>query len=167
MANIAEGNLTKEAKAFATSLYEEQIPNSTKQALESENWKAAMETEMKALMKSGTWEKCNLPPNKKPVGCRWLYTIKHNPDGTVARYKARLVPKGYSQTYGIDYSETFSPVAKFDTIRVLFSIAANEGWPLYQFDVTNAFLHGELKEEVYMKPPPGFAEHSRQRKCAG
>ena len=72
--------------------------------------------------------------------------------------KPRLVAKGYTQTYRIDYSETFSPVAKIDTIWVLFSIVANEDWPLYQFDVKNAFLHGKIEEEVYMKPPPGFSD---------
>ncbi|KAK1419961.1 hypothetical protein QVD17_29426 [Tagetes erecta] len=145
VASIAEGNLSKEAKAFSSSLYEEQIPNSVEQALKSKNWKDAMETEMGALMRNGTWEKCALPLGKKAVGCRWLFSIKHKPDGTIGRYKARLVAKGYSQTYGIDYSETFSPVAKMNTIRVLFSIAANKGWPLHQLDVTNAFLHGDLK----------------------
>ncbi|KAM0055171.1 putative RNA-directed DNA polymerase [Helianthus debilis subsp. tardiflorus] len=158
MANIANGNLSKEAKAFTASLYKEQLPTSIEHALNSKNWKNAMETEMQALKRNDTWEKCVLPSGKRPVGCRWVFTIKYKADGTIERYKARLVAKGYTQTYGIDYSETFSPVAKIETIRVLFSIAANEGWPLHQFDVTNAFLHGELKEEVYMEAPPGFAK---------
>ena len=163
MANMAAGNLSPEAQAFATSLCSEEIPTTVEQALESKEWREAMKIEMDALNKNDTWEKCTLPPGKKPVGCRWVFTIKYKPDGTIERYKARLVAKGYTQTYGIDYSETFSPVAKIDTIRVLFSIAANKGWPLLQFDVKNAFLHGELKEEVYMEAPPGFMENSNPR----
>lgn len=117
-----------------------------------------MMEEMNALKKNRTWEKCTVSPRKKPVGCRWIFTLKYRADGTIERYKTRLVAKGYTQTYGIDYSETFSPVAKIDTIRVLFSLAANLEWPLYQMDVKNAFLHGDLTEEVYMEPPPGFSE---------
>ncbi|KAJ9560780.1 hypothetical protein OSB04_005940 [Centaurea solstitialis] len=158
MANIANGCLSTEAKAFSASLYLEKIPSSTEEALDSENWKGAMDEEMDALRKNETWEKCSLPTGKKPVGCRWIFTVKYKPDGKIDRYKARLVAKGYTQTYGIDYSETFSPVAKIDTIRVLFSIASNQGWPLHQFDVKNAFLHGDLKEEVYMEAPPGFSD---------
>nr|GFC37107.1 putative RNA-directed DNA polymerase [Tanacetum cinerariifolium] len=137
----------------------EEIPSSFEQALKSEKWKKAMDDEMKALKKNKTWDQCALPQEKKPVGCRWIFTVKYKPDGTVERYKARLVAKGHTQTYGIGYSETFYPVAKMDTIRVLLSVASNQGWPLHQFDVKNAFLHGELKEEVYMEAPPGFSEH--------
>nr|GEY93165.1 putative reverse transcriptase, RNA-dependent DNA polymerase [Tanacetum cinerariifolium] len=139
MANIAEGNLSNNAKAFAVRLCSEEIPSSFEHALKSEKWKKAMDDEMKAL-KNKTWDQCALPQGKKPVGCRWIFTVKYKPNGTVERYKARLVAKGHTQIYGIDYSKTFSPVAKMDTIRVLLSVASNQGWPLHQFDVKNAFL---------------------------
>ncbi|XP_071740340.1 uncharacterized protein [Rutidosis leptorrhynchoides] len=117
MANIAQGNLSNEAQKFNSALYSEEIPTSVDQAMKSEKWKKAIEEEMEALQKSDTWEKCVIPQGKKSVGNRWVFTIKYKPDGTIERYKARLVAKGYNQTYGIDYSETFSPVAKIDTIR--------------------------------------------------
>ena len=157
VANVDRGSLSQMAKAFNAVLYSEKIPRTLEEAQESQVWREAMQVEMQALEKNNTWEKCRLPQGVRPVGCKWVFTIKHKADGTVERYKARLVAKGYTQTYGIDYSETFSPVAKIDTIRVLFSVAANQNWPLYQFDVKNAFLHGELKEEVYMEAPPGFS----------
>ena len=157
MANLAKANLTEMARAFTAALYEEEeIPGTAEEAMKIKHWRDAMVVEMKALLKNKTWEKCTRPEGSRLVGCRWVFTIKRRPDGSIERYKARLVAKGYTQTYGVDYAETFSPVAKMSTIRVLFSIAANKEWPLHQFDVTNAFLHGELTKPIYREAPPGF-----------
>ncbi|KAJ7969877.1 Retrovirus-related Pol polyprotein from transposon TNT 1-94 [Quillaja saponaria] len=98
-----------------------------------------------------------LPYGKRAVGCKWVFTIKKKANGTIERYKARLVARGFTQTYGVDYQETFAHVAKMNSIRVLISCAVNLGWDLQQLDVKNAFLHGDLAEEVYMEIPPGFS----------
>ena len=136
------------AKAFQTALYEEEIPRTFEEAVKIKHWRDAMLVEMKTLKKNGTWEISALPDGKHTVGCRLVFTIKRRPDGSIERYKDRLVAKGYTQTQGIGYSETFSPVAKMNTVRVLLSIAANRDWPLHQYDVTNTFLHGELKDPI-------------------
>lgn len=141
---------------FRDKLSTSWIPRNAEEAQKYPEWREAMSIEMAALRRNETWDKSRLPPGKKPVGCRWIFTIKYNPDGEVERYKARLVAKGYTQVYGIDYAETFSPVAKLDTVRVLLSVAANCDWPLHQFDVKNAFLHGDLTKTIYMEIPPGF-----------
>ena len=148
--------LSKSYESFVNQISAVSVPNKVQDALGDPKWRKAMDEEMEALQKNNTWELVSLPHEKKAVGCRWVFTVKHNPDGSVSRYKARLVAKGFTQTYGIDYDETFAPVAKMNTIRVLLSLAANLNWPLKQFDVKNAFLHGELVEEVYMDLPPGY-----------
>uniref|UniRef100_A0A2N9IBP1 Integrase catalytic domain-containing protein n=1 Tax=Fagus sylvatica TaxID=28930 RepID=A0A2N9IBP1_FAGSY len=152
---VSYHRLSKESMAFVNQLSVISIPNSVQEALKDPRWKEAMSEEMKALQKNSTWEVVDLPEGKIPVGCRWVFTIKYKADGTIERCKARLVAKGYTQTYGIDYTETFAPVAKINTVRILLSLAVNLDWPLHQFDVKNAFLHGNLQEEVYMELPPG------------
>ncbi|KAM1777797.1 hypothetical protein ACFX11_044412 [Malus domestica] len=131
-------------------------PKSFTAASKSVEWRNAMEEEMAALVKQKTWTLVPLPPNKNLVGCKWIYKIKTHHDGTIARYKARLVAKGFFQEAGLDYYETFSPVAKPTTVRLMLSLAATKGWRLKQLDVKNAFLHGFLDEEVYMCQPQGF-----------
>ena len=105
-------------------------------------------------MKHGIWKK--KPEGKILVGCKWVFTVKYNLDGSIKWYKARLVAKGFTQMYGVDYQETFALVAKLNTIRVLLSLATNNDWQLQQLDVKNPFLNYDLEEEVYMKLPPGF-----------
>ncbi|RVX10963.1 Retrovirus-related Pol polyprotein from transposon RE1 [Vitis vinifera] len=117
---------------------------------------ATMVDEMATLHSNGTWDLVVLPSGKSTVGCRWVYAVKVGPDGQVDRLKARLVAKGYTQVYGSDYGETFSLIAKIASVRLLLSMAAMCSWPLYQLDIKNVFLHGDLAEEVYMEQPPGF-----------
>jgi len=117
-----------------------------------------MDEEMAALDANATWELVAPPEDKKTIGCKWVYKVKHNADGFVSRYKARLVAKGYAQTYGINYEETYSPVAKMITIKTIIIMAATKGWSLHQMDVNNVFLHGDLQEEVYMEQPPDYVD---------
>jgi Reverse transcriptase (RNA-dependent DNA polymerase) len=124
--------------------------------MQDPKWKKVMFEEIRALVKNDTWDMVPRPSNKNMVGCKWIYSTKHTPEGKINKFKARLVAKGYTQTYGVDYEETFAPVAKMNTVRTLISCAVNLGWDLFQLDVKNAFLYGDLKEEVFMEIPPGF-----------
>ncbi len=115
-----------------------------------------MAEELDALSRTHTWDLVPLPPHAVPITCRWIYRVKTRSDGSLERYKARLVARGFQQEYGRDYEETFAPVAHMHTVRTLVAVAAIRGWTLSQLDVKNAFLHGDLREEVYMAPPPSL-----------
>ncbi|PKI63536.1 hypothetical protein CRG98_016054 [Punica granatum] len=116
-----------------------------------------MAEEIQAMETNQTWTLETLPPGKQFIDCKWVFKIKRRADGSVERYKARLVAKGFTQIEGIDFHETFAPVAKLVTVRCLLTVAVAKGWEMHHMDVQNAFLHGNLDEEVYMKLPPGFS----------
>ena len=130
-------------------------PSSYSEAINFSEWRKAMTEEIRAFEQNETWEIVDPPRDKKPIGCRWVFKVKYNANGEVECYKGRLVAKDYTQLEGIDYLDTFSPVAKLTTIRFLFAIASAQNWFLKQLNVNNTFLHGDLDEEVYMLPPLG------------
>lgn len=130
-------------------------PTMVDEAFRYPRWVAAMDAAHNALLHIKTWHLVPAPKGKNIIGCKWVYKVKKKADGSIDRYKARLVAKGYKQKYGLDYEDTFSPVVKAATIRLVLSIAVSRGWSLRQLDVQNAFLHGVLQEEVYMHQLPG------------
>lgn len=147
---------------YALTLIQNTEPRTIKQALQDEKWRTAATDEFNAQVKNHSWDLVPPPPSHVTiVGCRWLFTTKYNPDGTVRRPKARLVATGNNQRPGLDYAETFSPVIKSTTIRIVLGVAVNLNWPIRQLDVNNAFLQGTLHDEVYMAQPPGFTDADR------
>ncbi|GMI76013.1 hypothetical protein HRI_001270600 [Hibiscus trionum] len=126
------------------------------QAVTSPDWRRVMHEELQAMHSNNTWTVASLPTGKHLIDCKWVYRVKYNADGFVDRYKARLVAKGFTQIEGIDYVNTFSPVAKLNSFKVLLALAAVHGWHLLQLDVNNVFLNGSLDEEVYMRLPLGY-----------
>ncbi|KAK1619722.1 hypothetical protein QYE76_025239 [Lolium multiflorum] len=134
------------------------LPSSYRAALKDPRWHDAMLDEFNALIRNDTWSLVPCPAGVNVVSGKWIYRHKYNSDGSLARYKARWVLRGFTQQAGIDFGETFSPVVKPATIRVVLSIATSHNWPIHQLDVKNAFLHGELAETVYCAQPSGFVD---------
>ncbi|KAL1206309.1 Retrovirus-related Pol polyprotein from transposon TNT 1-94 [Cardamine amara subsp. amara] len=156
--------LPSDHQAFLGKIEQHYIPKTYEEAKGIKVWMDAVNAEKEAMDKNHTWDVRDLPPGKRAVTSRWIFTIKYHSNGEIERYKARLVARGFTQTYGEDYTDTFAPVAKLHTVRVILSLATNLSWELWQMDVKNAFLQGELEEEVYMKPPPGLESSIPQGK---
>lgn len=133
-------------------------------AKKDQNWMAAMKEELSMIEKNRTWELVDRPQDRKVIGVKWVYRTKLNADGSINKHKARLVVKGYAQIFGVDYSDTFAPVARLDTIRILLAVAAQMNWKVYQLDVKSAFLNGVLHEEIYVEQPEGFVKNEEKDK---
>jgi hypothetical protein len=118
-----------------------------------------MNEEYRSLMENDTWDLVPLPKVIKLVSCKWVYITKYASDGSVERHKARLVAKGFSQVEGIDNNETFSPVAKMNSIFLVLSLVASHKWEVHQMDVKSTFFHGDLQEKIYMEQPPGYVQN--------
>lgn len=131
-------------------------PWTFEEAKELKVWIDACKDELVSIEKNKTWELVDLPTGVKPIGVKWIFKLKRNADGSINKYKSRLVAKGYVQKHGVDYDEVFAPVARIETIRLVIAVAASNGWELHHLDVKTAFLNGELKEDVYVTQPEGF-----------
>ncbi|KAH9678967.1 retrovirus-related pol polyprotein from transposon RE1 [Citrus sinensis] len=163
---VTYNSLSPAYRAFITSFDSVQILRAIYEALKHLGWQKAVHDEVTVLEKNRTWLIIDLPTRKRLVGCKWIFTTKHKVDESIERLKARLVAKGFTQSYGIDYQETFASVAKLNTIQVLLSLIANFNWSLHQLDIKNAFLNGDLEEEVYMEVPPGIeSSHTKSKVC--
>jgi transposase InsO family protein len=132
------------------------LPESVAAALLHPGWKAAMECELHSIAKNDTWDMVPLPSDRKAISTKWVFRVKTNPDGSIAKLKARLVARGFQQKEGMDYTETFAPVVKWNTLRSVVALAGHHGWELYHLDVKTAFLNGTIDEDIYVEQPPGF-----------
>lgn len=137
-------------------------PSNFHLASKSFEWKEAMKEVCESIMKNDTWDLVKLRHGKQPIGCRWLFKLNFKANGSIDKYKARLVANRYSQKEGIDFEETFSLVAKLNTIRLIISLGAKHHWKIHQLDVKFAFLNGDLKEELYLVQLEGFVKKAEE-----
>jgi hypothetical protein len=127
-------------------------------------WHAAMRSEMDAVEKNRTWELVDLPRGHNAITLKWVFKLKRDEADTIVKHKARLVARGFMQREGIDFDDTFAPVARMESVRPLFALAAQEGWRVHHMDVKSTFLNSDLKEEVYVHQPPGFVIPGKEAK---
>ncbi|WCJ43066.1 Retrovirus-related Pol polyprotein from transposon RE1 [Euphorbia peplus] len=151
--------------SFLSAIQQHKEPKNYTEASKIPVWVDAMNTEFKALEDNNTWEIVDLPPGAHSLASLWVFKTKFLPNGDVERCKARLVAKGYKQTQGVNFHESFSPVAKVVTVRLLLAIGAAKNWAIHQIDVNNAYLHGTIEEDIYLTPPPGYTKAKPGQVC--
>ena len=151
--------------AFLTALSHQADPTTYSQGVHHSHWREAMAAELQALEANHTWTLASLPPGKKPIGYKWVFKTKFKANGSIEHHKARLVAKVYTQVEGLDYRDTFAPVAKLVTVCCVLAVTVAKNWSLHQLDIKNAFLHGDLHEEIYMIPPPGYCKQGETHVC--
>jgi hypothetical protein len=139
-------------------------PRSFTEAERHAAWRATMQSEMDVVEKNCTWELADLPRGHSVITFKWVFKLKRDEAGVIVKHKARLVARGFVQREGIDFDDTFTPVARMESMRLLFALAAQEGWRVHHMDVKSAFLNGDLKEEVYMHQPPEFVIPGKEGK---
>ncbi|KAI3815113.1 hypothetical protein L1987_14769 [Smallanthus sonchifolius] len=164
---LVEGTQRKVTREVIFAINLDDDPKTFTEAISSRDaplWKEAINDVMDSIIGNGTWELADLPKGKKPIGSKWIFKRKYHPDGSISSYKARLVAKGYRQREGIDYFDTYAPVARISSIRTLIAVAALRGLYIHQMDVKTAFLNGYLKEEIYLEQPEGFVLPGQENK---
>ena len=166
---ISEGHLQRSKKPDKYSGLIAQLntvidsePSTFFDAFKHQVWKDAMNEEYDSILRNDVWTIVPRPHGKSVVTSKWLYKIKHAADGSIEKYKARFVARGFSQKEGIDYDEIFAPVARYTSIRIIISLATVFGWKLHQMDVKTAFLNDEVEQEVYIEQPEGFVIHDKR-----
>ncbi|GJS93647.1 ribonuclease H-like domain-containing protein [Tanacetum coccineum] len=162
---VCYANLSSVNHCFSDSINKSTERKTFHEACQNPKWVEAMNLEIEALFRNNTYVLVDLPPGRKAIGCKWIWKIKYKSSDEIDRYKARLVANGVGQREGIDYEETFSHVVKMLTVRCLIALSVQNNWPLFQLDVNNAFLYGDLKEEVYMELPHGYYDKNETKVC--
>jgi hypothetical protein len=155
----------QQASSLLAQVSETHDPKTFVEDLVHPNWDTTMNEEYCSLMANDTWDLVPLLKGRKLVRCKWVYRTKYASDGSVERHKAWLVAKGFSQVEGIDYNETFSPVAKMNSICLVLALVASHKWEVHQMDVKSAFLHGDLQEKIYMEQPPSYVQNDSSLVC--
>lgn len=140
----------------------ESEPSSIEEASSLQVWKYAMTEEYQSILKNDVWDIVARPEGKSIVSSKWLFKIKHVANGSIEKYKAIFIDRGFSQKEGIDYEETFAHIARYTSIRTVIAIAASKRWKMHQMDVKTIFLNGEIEEQVYIEQPEGFVIHEKE-----